>query len=929
MSDSDTAATAAGGPAANPAPRRKVLPAITPGLRKLFYLILIGLALLGANSLYLAAITFLGFLRDRVYENQFYLWMFFAHLALGILLTGPFLWFGVVHIRNTWGRRNKKALRSGYLLFSLSLGVIVTGFLMTLRVLPVDSLGGRVSYWVHVLFPVLAILVYIAHRSFGPKIKWSWGIAYALSLALIVGGMAWMHTQDPRAWNVRGGGEAYFHPSEARTANLGFIPQESLMMDRYCQECHPDAVRDHMQSVHHFSSFNNEFYLFSVRETREVLMERDGNVQGARFCAGCHDPVPFFSGKFDDPNYDDLNDPTASEGVNCTVCHAITDVHGTIGNGNYTIEEPLHYPFAYSDNAALQWINHQLVKAKPAFHKKTFLKPLHKTGEFCATCHKVSLPYELNHYKEWLRGQNHWDNFLLSGVHGGGAQSWYYPQTAEANCNECHMPKKASTDFGAVNGMIHDHRFPGANTAVPTVKNLPETVKYQAEFLADDQVSLDIFAIKEGGTIGGELTAPIRPEIPRLEAGKSYLVEVVIRTLKVGHLFTQGTTDSNEIWLDVTARAGDRVIGRSGAMDEDGQVDPWSYFLRNWMLDREGKRIDRRNAQDIFVALYNHQQPPGTGQLVHFRLDVPADARGPISFEVALQYRKFDRNYVRYVYDLLREEGVHEGPDPVLPVVTMARDRVVFPVTGSSADAEEGIEPAMAVAKPLWQRWRDYGIGLFRQGNDGSDRGELRGAENAFREVRDLGQARGFVDLARVYEKEGRLDEARAALAQAVEAGVEETWTVNWLTARIDKQNGFLERAAEGYERVLATRIPERGFDFSKDYRVGIELGDTLLQLAASRTGEERERWLDRALERYAEVLKLDSENVSAHYGLMRGYRLRKDRERAEYHRRQHARYKVDDNARDEAVQIARRENPAASHAANAVVIYDLSRKGR
>ena len=81
----------------------------------------------------------------------------------------------------------------------------------------------------------------------------------------------------------------------------------------------------------------------------------------------------------------------------------------------------------------------QLVKAKPEFHKKTFLKPLHKTAEFCGTCHKVHLPPELNHYK-WLRGQNHYDTFLLSGVSGHGVQSFYYPPKAQANCNGCHMP---------------------------------------------------------------------------------------------------------------------------------------------------------------------------------------------------------------------------------------------------------------------------------------------------------------------------------------------------------------------------------------------------------------------------------------------------------------------------------------------------------
>jgi len=69
-------------------------------------------------------------------------------------------------------------------------------------------------------------------------------------------------------------------------------------------------------------------------------------------------------------------------------------------------------------------VNNQLVKAKPEFHKKTFLKPLHKSAEFCSTCHKVSIPKELNGYKDFLRGQNHYDTFLLSGVSGSNARSF-------------------------------------------------------------------------------------------------------------------------------------------------------------------------------------------------------------------------------------------------------------------------------------------------------------------------------------------------------------------------------------------------------------------------------------------------------------------------------------------------------------------------
>ena len=60
----------------------------------------------------------------------------------------------------------------------------------------------------------------------------------------------------------------------------------------------------------------------------------------------------------------------------------------------------MHYPFAYSDNPVLQWVNNQLVKAKPSFHKKTFLKDVHRSAEFCSTCHKVHLPMEVTNYKD-------------------------------------------------------------------------------------------------------------------------------------------------------------------------------------------------------------------------------------------------------------------------------------------------------------------------------------------------------------------------------------------------------------------------------------------------------------------------------------------------------------------------------------------------
>ncbi len=141
--------------------------------------------------------------------------------------------------------------------------------------------------------------------------------------------------------------------------------------------------------MHRFSSFNNPAYRFSVEEARKVVLQRDGTLQASRFCAACHDQVPLFSGQFDDPDYDTGQNPTAQAGITCMTCHAMSRVNGVHGNGDYTIVDPPRYPFAFSDSSLLRSINEQLIKAKPAFHKKTLLKPFHRTAEFCSVCHKV------------------------------------------------------------------------------------------------------------------------------------------------------------------------------------------------------------------------------------------------------------------------------------------------------------------------------------------------------------------------------------------------------------------------------------------------------------------------------------------------------------------------------------------------------------
>ena len=198
--------------------------------------------------------------------------------------------------------------------------------------LPTGTVARTVVYLLHLVTPLVAVVLYVLHRRAGPEIQWKWGAAWGVGVGLL---RCWSWASCTRRTHASGTPRA---PSKARSisnpprlARSGgkFIPAATLMMDDYCLKCHQDAYDGWFHSAHHFSSFNNPAYLFSVRETRKVSLERDGNTQAARWCAGCHDPVPFFSGEFDDPNYDDVNNPTAQAGITCTVCHAITNVNST------------------------------------------------------------------------------------------------------------------------------------------------------------------------------------------------------------------------------------------------------------------------------------------------------------------------------------------------------------------------------------------------------------------------------------------------------------------------------------------------------------------------------------------------------------------------------------------------------------------------
>jgi tetratricopeptide (TPR) repeat protein len=260
--------------------------------------------------------------------------------------------------------------------------------------------------------------------------------------------------------------------------------------------------------------------------------------------------------------------------------------------------------------------------------------------------------------------------------------------------------------------------------------------------------------------------------------------------------------------------------------------------------------------------------------VVHFRIDVPSEGlTGPIELEAKVNYRKFDRTYLDFIY------GEGQWPDPdgdgepdPLPVIVMARDSIRLPIAGGPTP-----ENPPSPIEQEWQRWNDYGIGLFLEGGEtGAQKGLLKQAEPVFRTVAEqYGKADGWVNLARVYRREGRIPEALEALEKAAaDPEFKASWTINWLTGLINMDQGNLDAAIKNFEDVLSTRVPDRKFDFSKDYIVINDLGRALDRRGRIEPldSEGRLAYMSRAVSAFRRTLALDAENEAAHFGIGQAY---------------------------------------------------------
>jgi tetratricopeptide (TPR) repeat protein len=405
---------------------------------------------------------------------------------------------------------------------------------------------------------------------------------------------------------------------------------------------------------------------------------------------------------------------------------------------------------------------------------------------------------------------------------------------------------------------------------------------------------------KLSGEVEGKtaaITAPLNRIHPALRRGDSVRVDVVVRTKKLGHFFPGGTVDAYDTWLELKATDDKgQVIFWSGMVEDDGKgpVEKGAHFYRSLQIDAHGNPINKRNAWATRAVVYVRLIPPGAADTVHYRMQIPENAGNKITLDARLCYRKFAwygthqafagqpdasaPNSVSPDYDdrptvftaSLKGVSAKTEKIPDLPIVAVAENEVTLQVVDHTAPEQS---PQTMVRKEEWQRWNDYGIGLFLQG-------DLKDAAAAFEKVTeaDPNNPDGWVNLGRCAVQEGDMARARVVLEKALSLSPNLA-RANFFYAKVLRSEGNYQGAAARLRTVLS--------QYPRDRVALNDLGRVLFL----------ERKYDDAVNTFEAVLAIDPEDLQAHYNLMLCYNGLGDQLRAREHQARYLRFKADESS--------------------------------
>ena len=287
--------------------------------------------------------------------------------------------------------------------------------------------------------------------------------------------------------------------------------------------------------------------------------------------------------------------------------------------------------------------------------------------------------------------------------------------------------------------------------------------------------------------------------------------------------------------------------------------------------------------------------PPGAADTIHYRLNIPENCGDRIFLKAKVNYRKFawwntqwafggvrDPEHKDFSLTAAYDDGrwLFNGDTsnvsgkvkaiPDIPITVMSYQESSLKVIPRNAKLPD---TKSLLDKSVRERWNDYGIGLLLQG-------DLKGAEAAFLKVTEMdpGYADGWVNVARAQIQEGNMEEAEKFLRKALEVDSNLAKTHFFLGTALKSLGRYDEALEES--RIAASKYP-------RDRVVVNQIGRILFL----------KRQYGEAITELQKVLKIDAEDLQAHYNLMLCYQGLGNSELAAREQTLYRRFKADESA--------------------------------
>ena len=258
-----------------------------------------------------------------------------------------------------------------------------------------NTLQHRWALWLHIALALAAVAL-IGWRVFGAgRYRAAFAACVSVLLLLPASAALWrtVHpdpdnfivnpTSPPLSMDEEGAGaHSPFAPSSAQTNTGGIIPSNFFMDSETCGECHKDIYEQWKSSMHHFASFNNQFYRKSIEYMQDVVGTQPEQVVRRAATTTPSSSTAASTGPSRSRSTRRKRRPGLAACRATPSCTSAAAWATPISRVEYP---PLH-ELASSQNQYIRAIDYFLTYLNPEPHRRTFLKPFmrEQSAEFCA-----------------------------------------------------------------------------------------------------------------------------------------------------------------------------------------------------------------------------------------------------------------------------------------------------------------------------------------------------------------------------------------------------------------------------------------------------------------------------------------------------------------------------------------------------------------